>query len=293
MKIFFAGGITGNLREFWKTLANITNISEEKIIECMKLYAAGIESRKDYIFDNLLSKNDDGINFKHINILESYYYLRKNAEFMRLVPYFGHFLLDSGAFTFMQGNHSGKIDWDGYVEEYASFINKFNVELFFELDIDSLVGLAEVERLRYKLESLTGKKPIPVWHKNRGKEYFIRMCEKYPYVAVGGIVTKEIPRNIYEKAFPWFIKTAHDNKAKIHGLGYTTIANLPKYHFDSVDSTAWLYGNRGGYLYKFNPRTGLMEQIRVPATHRMKSRESAVHNFNEWVKLGIHANKYW
>lgn len=292
MHIYLAGGITGNLNKFWKGLA-VGEITEDKIKENMKLYLAGTEPRKNYQRDNSCVVMGNTAQLSDINILESYYYLRKNTEFMRLVPYFGSFLLDSGAFTFMQGNHSGKIDWDGYVEEYASFINKFNVELFFELDIDSLVGLTEVERLRYKLESLTGKKPIPVWHKNRGKEYFIKMCEKYPYVAIGGIVTKEIPRNIYEKAFPWFIKTAHENNAKIHGLGYTTISNLPKYHFDSVDSTAWLYGNRGGYLYKFNPRTGLMEQIRVPANHRMKSRESAMHNFNEWVKLGIHANKYW
>lgn len=94
------------------------------------------------------------------------------------------------------------------------------------MDIDSVVGLAEVERLRHKLERMTGKKPIPVWHKNRGKEYFVKMCEEYPYVAIGGIVTKEIPRKVYETAFPWFINTAHKHKAKIHGLGYTTVANL-------------------------------------------------------------------
>lgn len=289
MKIFFAGGVTGNLREFSKTLAKVNGVSKEKVVECMKLYIAGSETRKDYIFENLLSKTDGGINFNHINILESYYYLRNNEEFMKLVPYFGLFLLDSGAFTFMSGSHIGSINWDGYVEEYASFINRHDVKLFFELDIDSLVGLSEVERLRYKLESLTGKKPIPVWHKNRGKQYFEYMCKSYPYVAIGGIVTKEIPRNIYEKAFPWFISTAHKSRAKIHGLGYTTINNLSIYHFDSVDSTAWLYGNRGGYLYRFNPKTALMEQIKVPPNHRMKSRECAVHNFNEWVKFSKYA----
>ena len=165
---------------------------------------------------------------------------------MSLVKYFGSFLLDSGAFTFMSGSHKGGINWDEYVEEYAAFINRWDVKLFFELDIDSVVGLPETERLREKLEALTGKKPIPVWHRNRGKEYFIKMCEDYPYVALGGIVTKEIDRKKYETAFPWFIKTAHEHKCKIHGLGYTTVANLKKYHFDSVDSTSWLYGNRGG-----------------------------------------------
>lgn len=235
MKIFLAGGISGNIRKFWEQFAKNQNIEE-----AMKLYLAGTEPRKNYIFP-------EGEAFlKSINILESFYYLKKNPEFMKLVPYFGSFLLDSGAFTFMSGSHRGAIDWDKYVEEYAAFINRYDVKLFFELDIDSIVGIEQVERLRDKLERLTGKKPIPVWHKMRGKEYFIRMCRDYPYVALGGIVTKEIPREAYEKGFPWFIKTAHMHGAKIHGLGYTSIANLKKYRFDSVDSTAWLYGNRGG-----------------------------------------------
>ena len=227
---------------------------------------------------------------KTCSILESYFYCRNNAHIPKLIPYLKSFLLDSGAFTFMQGNT--RVNWDEYTEEYAAFINKYDIKLFFELDIDSIVGLKEVERLRKKLEYLTGKKPIPVWHKSRGKEYFIKMCQEYPYVALGGIVTQEIPRNTYEKAFPWFIKTAHDHGAKIHGLGYTSLVNLKKYRFDSVDSTAWLYGNRGGYLYTFNPGKGTMDKIDAPPGHRLKSKEAAMHNFKEWVKFQEYAERH-
>ena len=296
MKIFLAGGISGNLRDFWNKVMKIYLAgprSQGEVIDAMKVYIAGDNNKKRILREQLYGcyfftgENE----LKGINILESFYYLRKNEEFMTLVKHLGSFLLDSGAFTFMSGSHKGGINWDKYVEEYAAFINRWNVQLFFELDIDSVVGLTEVERLREKLEALTGKKPIPVWHRNRGKEYFIKMCENYPYVALGGIVTKEIDRKKYETAFPWFIKTAHDHKCKIHGLGYTTVANLKKYHFDSVDSTAWLYGNRGGYLYKFNPRTGLLEQLDKEGC-RLKSREGAVNNFNEWVKFGKYAEIY-
>lgn len=292
MKIFLAGGISGNLREFLqRTMKNPR--SQGEVMEAMKVYIAGDNNKKKIVREQFYGCDFfTGENaLKEINILESFYYLRKNEEFMMLVKYFGSFLLDSGAFTFMSGSHKGGINWDKYVEDYAAFINRWDVKLFFELDIDSVVGLPETERLREKLEALTGKKPIPVWHRNRGKEYFIQMCKNYPYVALGGIVTKEIPRQKYETAFPWFIKTAHENGAKIHGLGYTTIANLKKYHFDSVDSTAWLYGNRGGYLYKFNPTTGLMEQISKRGG-RLKAREGAVNNFNEWVKFSQYADKF-
>ena len=284
MKIFLAGGVSGNIRDFWLKIMKVYEASPKsrsEVVEAMRAFIAGnSDCELPFFAEDLRS----------INILESFYYLRKNENFMEIVKHFGSFLLDSGAFTFMSGSHKGGIDWDEYIEQYAAFINKWDIKLFFELDIDSVVGIQEVERLRAKLESLTNKKPIPVWHKNRGKNYFIKMCEDYPYVALGGIVTKEIPRKVYESAFPWFIKTAHKHGAKIHGLGYTTVANLKKYHFDSVDSTTWLYGNRGGYLYKFNPHTGLLEQLSKDGC-RLKSREGAVNNFNEWVKFSIYADR--
>lgn len=309
MRIFLAGGVSGNLRDFWQKVMNVylaAPHSRSEVVEEMKVYQASLVSSghlKDHIRESMSKFIGDGDNpiaddfvrdvkLSEMSILESFYYLRKNEEFMALAKHFGSFLLDSGAFTFMTGAHKGAINWDEYVEEYARFINKHDIKLFFELDIDSVVGLQEVERLRVKLEALTGKKPIPVWHKNRGKEYFIKMCENYPYVALGGIVTKEIPRQKYEKGFPWFIKTAHLHRCKIHGLGYTTILNLPKYHFDSVDSTAWLYGNRGGYLYKFNPSKGTMDQLKADNA-RLKSREGAVNNFREWVKLCKYAEVNW
>lgn len=227
---------------------------------------------------------------KEQQILESFYYCRDNAWMPKLIPHFKSFLLDSGAFTFMQGKAA--VDWRKYVEDYADFINRNTIDKFFELDIDSVVGLAEVERLRERLERLTGRKPIPVWHLSRGKEYFSDMCRSYPYVAIGGIVSQEIPRQKYEAAFPYFINTAHRNNCKIHGLGYTSVAGIHKYHFDSVDSTAWLYGNRGGYLYKFNPVKGIMDKIETPKGCRLKSQEAALHNFLEWNKFQKYTEKY-
>ena len=304
MRIYLAGGVSGNLRplfmnihlhkcssdsllsELFKTLAGEHPIKNGKD---MKVYLAGENGEKNIIENHIY---DSTIKLGDLNILETYYYLRNNVDITRLIPYFNSFLLDSGAFTFMQGNHGGKIDWDKYIEEYGAFINKYDIKLFFELDIDSIVGLAEVERLRDKLQVITGKHPIPVWHKNRGKEYFIEMCKKYPYVAIGGIVTEEIKRGTYEKLFPWFIKIAHQNKAKIHGLGYTSVAKLKYYRFDSVDSTAWLYGNRSGWIDKFNPNLGLIEKIKKEGC-RLKSKEAAINNFIQWCKFSKYAEKYY
>ena len=126
----------------------------------------------------------------HPFILESFYYA--NADTERLLPFFGDFLLDSGAFTFMQGNHNGRINWIEYVERYADFINRNHVQKFFELDIDSVTGYEKVLEYRKRLERLTGKQCVPVWHKSRGMDEYYRHCQEYPYVGIGGYVVQEL-----------------------------------------------------------------------------------------------------
>ena len=116
------------------------------------------------------------------------------------------------------------------------------------------------------------------------------MCKEYPYVALGGIVTQEVPRSVYEKAFPWFIQTAHKYGAKIHGLGYTSIEGLNRYKFDSVDSTTWLVGAKYGNIAEVSPVKG--KQVHRPNTRVKDSRALAMFNFKEWCKFQEYAEKH-
>lgn len=242
----------------------------------MKLFLAGLSgSLGKYL-------NRDMI--RGIYALESFYYADETTE--KYLPFFGDFLLDSGAFTFFS---SGKqVDWDEYVEKYARFIVKNNVKHFFELDIDKLVGYPVVKQLRKKLEVLTGRKCIPVWHISRGKEEFLRMCDEYKYVAVGGIVSKEITTDQYP-LFSWLIDEAHKRGCKIHGLGFTNLDGIKKYHFDTVDSTSWTTGNRFGAVYRFNGET--LEKYGKKKGQRLGYPVKAlINNFNEWVKFQKYAD---
>ena len=214
-------------------------------------------------------------------VLESFAYIKPNDVIVPLIPFFKGFLLDSGAFTFM-AQAKGPVDFDEYLRRYIAFIKKHDIQHFFELDIDSVVGYEKVKEYRRILERETGRRCIPVWHRARGKEDFLKMCEEYDYVAIGGIVTKEI-RSSEHRYFPWFIREAHKRGAKIHGLGYTNLSGLSKYHFDSVDSSSWTSGNRFGHLYKFTGRG--LQQIRKPPGTRVKARITAINNFVEWVKF--------
>jgi hypothetical protein len=201
MKIYLAGGVTGNLISFWKNSLKLHSEGHDRsyiIDESMKLFLAGIQGKaKTFV-----------LNEESPYILESFFYIRNQHEWiMKMKPYFKDFLLDSGAFTFMQ-NNKNVVNWEEYTIEYANFIRKHDIKLFFELDIDPIVGLKEVERLRGILENLTGKKCIPVWHKKRGLEYWKQMCKEYDYVAIGGIVTQEIKRTEYAVFLPLLKKLA-------------------------------------------------------------------------------------
>lgn len=212
-------------------------------------------------------------------ILESFYYADEDTE--RLIPYMKDFMLDSGAFTFM-AQAGTKADFNEYAERYADFVIRNNVKKYIELDLDYIIGCEKSRQLRNYLEKKTGRKSVPVWHPIRGKDEFLRMCDEYDYVCLGGIVGQKW-RGV-ESYMPWFIKEAHKRNTKIHGLGFTKFTKLPDYHFDSVDSTAWTTGNRYGYLYFFDGKK--MTKKDAPKGKRLAdSKAVALHNFNEWVKF--------
>lgn len=228
--------------------------------------------------------------FRRANILQSFYYCDSFTEKV-IIPNCKTFMLDSGAFSFKQ-NKSIQMDWTAYTDRYAEFINRNKIDLFFEMDIDKVIGLREVEKLRKRLEDKTGKQPIPVFHKSRGKEYFVDMCKEYPYVAIGGIAKEQRLVGEKLKSLKWFIDVAHEHGAKIHALGFTYIDSLPIYHFDSVDSTAWTSGNRFGTIFQFTGNT--LRSIKKPEGMRMKNHQAiAMHNFMEWAKFANYAETHF
>lgn len=233
----------------------------------MKIYLAGTSSR---------AKGVDLSECKYI--LESFYSFAKWQKPLTKNP---NFLLDSGAFTFMQG---GKVDkLDEYVDRYIQFINENDIKNFFELDVDSVKGYEWVLRAREKIEKGTEKKCIPVWHITRGMSEYRKMCKEYSYVAIGGIASREFPPNKHP-ALKQLIRIAHEYGCKIHGLGFTYTNKLNQYHFDSVDSTAWKNGSTYGELHKFDNK----KIIRIKPPQGMRSfdyKKTELFNFKEWIKF--------
>ena len=242
-----------------------------------KLYQAGDGGPMTWVFLSNGGGFDRDI-ASRTNILESFYYI---ADWQtRNMHRFKSFILDSGAYTFRQ-NSKKSVDWNDYLRQYAEYVKEHNVERFFDLDIDGIVGYDNMLKLRRNLESIVGRQCTPVWHHSYGKQAWLDLCDEYDYVAIGGIAGKN---NVdITKYLPWFTKEAHKRGTKVHGLGYTRLIDLQRCNFDSVDSTAWLYGNMAGYVYVWDGRT--MQKVNKPSGKKLDSKRVARHNFMEWVKM--------
>lgn len=220
-----------------------------------------------------------------VNLLETFFEIYLKSPPVLVNNY--NLILDSGAFSFLS---SGKrADWDEYISRYIEYINANDVKLFFELDIDKIVGYDRVKEVRRRLERETNKRPIPVWHRHLGKAEFLRMCDEYDYVALGGLAIGDISVSEY-KYLPAFIREAHKRGTKIHGLGFTHSKWLSICHFDSVDSTSWTYGMRYGQIYKFDGRN--IRQAKIPQGMRAIGHNLAMHNFAEWLKFAAYAEEH-
>lgn len=242
----------------------------------MNIYLAATAT-KPYVFEKITP----------LYILESFFYV-KQWQIEQMKNWKG-FLLDSGAFTFMV-NQKTEINFDDYVEKYIQFIKKNKIDRFLELDIDNVVGYGKVKEYRRYIEKETGKKCIPVWHKSRGMDDYIETVKNYDYVAIGGIVTKEITKDQW-RYFPHLLMEAHKNNTKVHGLGFTATQELGKYRFDSVDSTNWLSAARFGTIQIFDK--GIMKTIKTPDGKKTKHHKVLEEfGFGEWVKYQEYAEKY-
>lgn len=80
---------------------------------------AGIKAESGEVMKTYLAESG-GLIFNDANILQSFYYADDFTEKI-IIPNCQDFMLDSGAFTFMQ-NAKKQVNWEDYVERYQEDI---------------------------------------------------------------------------------------------------------------------------------------------------------------------------
>ena len=117
----------------------------------MIIYLAGSGGPWTYSLTNLLRpekepvtdrKKDIPSDVRKLNILESFYYVEDLIT--SLIPHLQNFMLDSGAFTFRMDPKRKEADWEDYITRYIEYVKKNKVKLYFEMDIDNVIGYDRV-----------------------------------------------------------------------------------------------------------------------------------------------------
>jgi len=214
----------------------------------MKIFLSGMES---HLKDVLIPCYEQGLKIKYV-LLSFYKMKEESLEINKKIS--KEILIDSGAFSFQTEFKKGKqteIDFTDFTKKYAQWILEHDCDQivgYFEMDVDVIIGYDEVLKLRKILESVSNK-IIPVWHKNRGVDDYIKMCKEYSgkIVAISCVNNKDIKR----AQLHLFYKIAKKYNCVLHALGMTSLNVLNEIPFDMVDSSSWLSG-KYGRLTKFN-----------------------------------------
>jgi hypothetical protein len=247
----------------------------------MKLYFAGAEAWLHLLLDM-------GVK----NQLLSYYYFRQALnsrraeesarargmlERMRLAKAKGYsFMLDSGAFTYLIKQDSGRLPRpERYFEEYLDFITEYHdlFDIIVEFDVENVKGVNQKDVDAWTNRMLDteglGQKTMPVFHNARGakwlKDWLLDVGS--PYVGLGSDGAGDAGKSAS------IIAQAHRCGKFIHGFGQTRIKTDLKYTpFDSIDSTTWLRADKyGGTCIFLNNKFIVLDHLHKGERGRFKA----------------------
>lgn len=148
---------------------------------------------------------------------------------------------DSGAFS--ASTIGATID----VDDYAAWLDRWRpwVDVACTLDV---IGSAEGTWENTKRLEAHGHHVLPVFHIGEEWEWLERWCASYRYVGLGG----QVPWSSQaDKVRRWRIRCfqiARPHGTVFHGLGQTNPETLAALPFYSVDSSAWVSGDRFGSI---------------------------------------------
>lgn len=184
-----------------------------------------------------------------LRILLSYHYYKDVDLDDLFAKYFTEpypeVFLDSGAFSAdTQGVPIDRAAYIAYIKRYQHLITTY-------ANLDVIRNPEATWANQQALED-AGLAPLPVFHGGSDWSWLEHYIERYPYIALGGLVGK------VNRAKGWLVRCFQmaQGRAVFHGFGVTAwqvLRDLPWY---SVDSSSWGQGFRYGQVPVFDERKG-------------------------------------
>jgi hypothetical protein len=250
----------------------------------MRIYLAGMDSST---YRSLALKEG------YENILISYYHSFYPDN--KLTPRHDNFkqfniFLDSGGYTArVSGN-------DIDINKYASFIKNHRdiFDVAANLDVYNWKTSMANQDILEKAGGID--KITPVYHfseyaDKEKKEELIRLCKKYPYVAIGGTAGTVTNRKAITKFLNYCFKVGIEHKTKFHGFGMTAKYLLDRYPFYSVDSTSWMVGARYGQVLSFEK--GVLKMMSKGSTPRPEHFTGHLYNAVKGIRMFSKMQKHY
>jgi hypothetical protein len=176
-----------------------------------------------------------------LRILISFHYY-KTTDIGKMVAAFPEppeIFADSGGFSaYSQGASVS-------VAEYAEWLHRWEHLINVYANLDE-IGDAEGTLANQEALEAEGLTPIPVFHAGGPPAALEAYCERYSYVALGGMVPISA-----DLALRWGVgcfKIGRKYGTRFHGFGQTSVKVMRALPFYSVDSSSWGGGHRFGQL---------------------------------------------
>lgn len=191
-----------------------------------------------------------------LRILLSYHYVKDTDLDALLAKYFTEpypeVFIDSGAFSAdTQGVSIDIQDYIAYIKRYRHLITTYS-------NLDVIRNPEGTWRNQQVMED-EGLAPLPVFHGGTDWSWLEHYIERYPYIALGGLVGK------IQSARGWLVRCFQmaKGRAVFHGFGVTAWGVLKDFPWYSVDSSSWGKGFRYGQVMVFDERKGAFVTIQL------------------------------
>jgi hypothetical protein len=190
-------------------------------------------------------------------LLLSYWYFKTLNLDEMIERYFAgtdlDLFIDSGGFSAM--TQGAKIDR----AEYATWLKRWQHRITVYANLDVIRNPeATWDNQRYLEDQ--GLNPLPVFHGGSPYTWLEHYLDRYPYIALGGLVGQPVPA--VRQHIAYCFKLA-GNRAVYHGFGVSQWPLLRAFRWYSVDSSSWGAGYRYGDLALFDPRRGTWHDLKI------------------------------
>ena len=233
---------------------------------------------------------------EQVPLLINYVYMRKLKDTSLLAPIevpggFPEIIVDSGGYQIqvnVRAVRDAKVGAYGFWLQNEVIPKHPEVKMYMNLDI-ATVGVSKKpikEKIdMYKrsaeqtfenqqiLEEKFGLHPLPVWHAGEPEDYLRDYCERYDYVAIGGVASSGSPtRNEMLKLLSFVMQKYPKTKFHLFGVGLSGLTAFRTHAPYSTDFSTWNVPARYGHNLIEDDKM-LLKEIVLPLKDRMAIKE--------------------